>query len=234
MSTDDRPSNQKPLCYIAEEYASAHPNREVYPCPDVDAEIQRLQDALRAAEAQKERCAGMTAGEWRGLFIKTQDQWEASKSETALVRIAVEALKAEKDALRAALEQIATDARYLIYDTGDCTFEALYAIRNVARAALEAAPPASNPKLSPLGRELYDACNAFKADSKEWKRVAVAIHAADAEIERLRAALTEMVACADAGEFDHWNGSRALLALGKARVALEAAPPAETFGEHRS
>lgn len=44
-----------------------------------------------------------------------------------------------------------------------------------------------------------------------------------AEIERLRAALIEMVACADAGAFSQWIESRALLAIGKARVALEAA-----------
>jgi len=53
--------------------------------PATDAEIasefQRLEDRLRAAEAQKERCAGLTAGQWRAFFIQTQIQWQAAEDE---------------------------------------------------------------------------------------------------------------------------------------------------------
>jgi hypothetical protein len=33
---------------------------------EIASEFVRLEDRARAAEAQKERCAGMTASEWRG------------------------------------------------------------------------------------------------------------------------------------------------------------------------
>jgi hypothetical protein len=52
-------------------------------------------------------------------------------------------LETRKDQLRAALEKIAGDARYLTYDTGDCTFEALTAIRSDAKAALETCTPSA-------------------------------------------------------------------------------------------
>ncbi len=59
--------------------------------------IEEFSDALRKAEAQKERCAGMTAGEWRGLFLRTQDQWEAAKNDRDMVGIAFDALKRQRD-----------------------------------------------------------------------------------------------------------------------------------------
>lgn len=41
------------------------------------------------------------------------------------------------------------------------------------------------PTSKKIARELFDACNAFKEDSKQWQRIAVAIQAAEEEIERL-------------------------------------------------
>ncbi len=43
------------------------------------AELESLADDLRKAECQKERCAGLTAGQWRAFFIQTQHQWQAAE-----------------------------------------------------------------------------------------------------------------------------------------------------------
>jgi hypothetical protein len=48
--------------------------------------VQDLRDALRKAEAQKERCAGLTAGEWRAFFLQTQNQWAAAEDEVKRLR----------------------------------------------------------------------------------------------------------------------------------------------------
>jgi hypothetical protein len=45
------------------------------------AELERLQDELRKAEAQKERCAGLTAGQWRAFFLQTQKQWNDAEDQ---------------------------------------------------------------------------------------------------------------------------------------------------------
>ena len=56
---------------------------------------------------------------------------------TDVVRAAdYDAALARVKELEGTLGRIADDARYLAYDTGDCTFEALCENRNIARSAL--------------------------------------------------------------------------------------------------
>lgn len=54
------------------------------------AEIENLRDDLRRAIAQKDRCAGLTAGEWRAFFLQTQNQWQAAEAEVKRLKGAVE------------------------------------------------------------------------------------------------------------------------------------------------
>lgn len=60
--------------------------------------------------------------------------------------------------------------------------------------------PASSLGESNSAPELFDACNAFKDDSKQWQRIAVAIQAAEEEIERLTRELAQEKALRDEAE----------------------------------
>lgn len=80
---------------------------------EVAGEIDRLTRALSAAEAQKERCAGMTAAEWRALWVRAMGQYESAaddvRSITSLFQAAwrdTENRAAERDRALTALRAI--------------------------------------------------------------------------------------------------------------------------------
>lgn len=68
-----------------------------------------------------------------------------------------------------------------------------------------------------IGRELYDACNAFKDDSTQWLGITIAIQSAQDEIERLQAALkgiaTNRLTSTTSGNPSYVAGVKAGLAM---------------------
>jgi hypothetical protein len=91
-----------------------------------------LDAKYRRHEELEDRAAAM----WLRKLDKENDELRGCVA-------ALDAADTENERLRAALEKIASDARYLTYDTGDCTFEALTAIRSDAKAALETCTPSA-------------------------------------------------------------------------------------------
>lgn len=61
-------------------------------------EIERLEGELRKAVAQKDKCAGLDAGQWRAFFLKTQDQW--NEAEAHVMRLDAEVLRLHEERRR--------------------------------------------------------------------------------------------------------------------------------------
>lgn len=92
----------------------------------------------RKAVAQQERCAGMTANEWRALWVQQAKQDEAKGTEIAMLKIAVEALRARGSIMQEALHKISEgivmcDPQYTHLDT-------VIAYQKLAEKALSAMP----------------------------------------------------------------------------------------------
>lgn len=71
-----------------------------------ESEIYVPMADYRKAVAQQERCAGMTANEWRALWVRQAKQDEAKGTEIAMLKIAIEALKARGAVMQEALHLI--------------------------------------------------------------------------------------------------------------------------------
>jgi hypothetical protein len=89
----------------------------------------------RKAIAQQKRCAGQTANEWRALWVQQAKQDEAKGVEIAMLKIAVEALRARGATLLGALSAVCAEAQ----DDGS-----LIKCGMIADEAIRSGPPQSD------------------------------------------------------------------------------------------
>lgn len=97
----------------------------------------------RKAVAQQERCAGMTANEWRALWVQQAKQDEAKGLEIAMLKIAMEALRARGTVMQEALHLISEGIA--MCEPGYGHQDTVCAYQRLAEKALNTAPPQANP-----------------------------------------------------------------------------------------
>lgn len=118
-------------------------SKDRYPLEDKtpEAEIYVPFADYRKAVAQQERCAGMTANEWRALWVQQAKQDEAKGVEIAMLKITIEALRTRGAVMQEALHEISEgivmcEPEYTHLDT-------VIAYQKLATKALGSAPQRS-------------------------------------------------------------------------------------------